>query len=72
MSSITFEYNTSVLGTLTRSIVSPFGALADVATRYFARLSAERRLAALDDRLLDDIGINRVDIHDIVWHGKAR
>ncbi len=72
MSSITFEYNTSVLGTLARGVASPFAAIADFTTGYIARRNAERRLAALDDRLLQDIGIHRVDIHDIVWHGKVR
>lgn len=71
MSSITFDYNTNVLGTLARGIVSPFAAVAAFATGYIARRNAERRLASLDDRLLEDIGINRVDIHDIVWGHKG-
>jgi uncharacterized protein YjiS (DUF1127 family) len=34
---------------------------------YFARTSAERQLRQLDDRLLSDIGLKRVDIAKSVW-----
>ena len=71
MSSITFEYNTSVFATVVRSIAAPFAALTETVSGYVARRNAERRLEALDDRLLSDIGINRAEIHDIVWNHKA-
>lgn len=34
---------------------------------YLARSKAERQLAQLDDRLLDDIGLKRSDISRKVW-----
>ena len=34
---------------------------------YLARSKAERQLAQLDDRLLDDIGLKRSDISKQVW-----
>ena len=34
---------------------------------YVARSRAERQLAQLDDRLLADIGLKRVDITRMVW-----
>lgn len=68
------HYNTSV---------SPVGAVsADVSLterlygvfnwlkHYRAMRRAERDLLALDDRLLDDIGIERVNIHNMVWNGR--
>ncbi|MGI9416129.1 MAG: DUF1127 domain-containing protein [Hyphomicrobiales bacterium] len=30
----------------------------------------ERHLTGLDDRLLNDIGLERADIHSAVWRGK--
>jgi uncharacterized protein YjiS (DUF1127 family) len=33
---------------------------------YFDCVKAENQLAALDDRMLADIGIDRADIHDLV------
>lgn len=32
---------------------------------------AERELSALDDRMLDDIGVPRAEIHQRVWSGRA-
>lgn len=37
---------------------------------YRAMRRAERDLLALDDRLLDDIGIERSKIHRMVWNGR--
>ena len=34
---------------------------------YLSRSRAERQLAALDDRLLADIGLKRSDISKTVW-----
>lgn len=34
---------------------------------YMARSRAERQLAQLDDRLLADIGVKRMDISKAVW-----
>ena len=34
---------------------------------YLSRSRAERHLAALDDRLLADIGLQRSDIGKMVW-----
>lgn len=72
MSSITFEYNASMLGSIARVVTGGFEKMSHVFQDYLSRRAAERRLVALDDRLLEDIGINRGDIHDLVWNGKAR
>ncbi len=37
---------------------------------FRAMRRAERDLLALDDRLLDDIGIERANIHNMVWNGR--
>ncbi len=34
---------------------------------YIARSRAERQLAALDDRMLADIGMKRSEISSVVW-----
>ena len=34
---------------------------------YLSRAEAERQLEALDERLLNDIGLKRSDIHHMVW-----
>ena len=36
-------------------------------TSYMKRSRAERQLANLDDRLLNDIGLKRSDIQTMVW-----
>ncbi|MCB1377182.1 MAG: DUF1127 domain-containing protein [Alphaproteobacteria bacterium] len=35
--------------------------------RYLARSKAERQLAQLDDRLLNDIGLKRSEITTMIW-----
>lgn len=67
MSSIAFVYNTTVFGSLSRSVSSAIHSVVDATINYAARARAERQLASLDDRLLEDIGINRFDIHARVW-----
>ena len=37
--------------------------------RYMSRADAERQLEALDERLLNDIGLKRSEIHRMVWGG---
>ena len=34
---------------------------------YLNRRKVQKRLEALDDRLLEDIGLNRADISNYVW-----
>lgn len=43
------------------------GRISDRVTSYVTRSRAERQLEALDDRLLADIGMNRSEIHRMVW-----
>lgn len=40
--------------------------------RYRKLARAERELAALDDRMLADIGVVRTEIHQRVWGGRPR
>lgn len=56
---------------------SGHGSLLGRIRRFFANLNeawqlarAERDLNALDDRMLNDIGIRRSEIHDRVWGGR--
>ncbi|MFW6077097.1 MAG: DUF1127 domain-containing protein [Hyphomicrobiales bacterium] len=37
---------------------------------YLTRAEAERQLEALDERLLNDIGLKRSEIHHMVWGGR--
>ena len=37
---------------------------------YLSRAEAERQLEALDERLLNDIGLKRSEIHRMVWGGR--
>ena len=67
MSTIAFEYNSAIVGSFARLISGPFRGVARFAANYVARSRAERALAALDDRLLQDIGLARHEIHDKVW-----
>ena len=71
MSSIAFVYNTSVFGPISRSVSSAIHSVVDATINYTTRARAERQLASLDDRLLEDIGLSRFEIHDKVWGGKA-
>ena len=36
---------------------------------YLSRAEAERQLESLDERLLNDIGLKRSEIHRMVWGG---
>ncbi len=68
MSSIGFEYNTAVVGSIFRIIPDAFGKAARTISTHLAKRQAERNLSLLDDRQLADIGLERADIHDRVWH----
>lgn len=72
MTTLVFDHNTPIVGTASRLISDVLGAAADFAMNYASRARAERQLSALDDRLLEDIGLNRYDIHRRVWGTDAR
>ena len=72
MSSITFDYNTHIVGSIARIFTGAFGLAIHSVKAHIQRKSAERRLGALDDRLLADIGVSRADIHNTVWGKTAR
>jgi uncharacterized protein YjiS (DUF1127 family) len=65
MTSITNRLPVSISGV---SFAPGFlGNLATRVTSYVDRSRAARQLAALDDRMLDDIGVSRGEIHSHVW-----
>ncbi len=63
MTAITFSYNTDVLSTLFRLIVKGPLFVANAVYVAHVRAKAERELYAMDDYMLEDIGIVRCDIH---------
>ena len=63
MTTIAFAYNSAIFGSIARLISGAYHRTTDFALNYVSRSRAERQLAALDDRLLSDIGLNRCDIH---------
>ena len=67
MSSIAFEHNSAVLGSVARVVSGGFRGIAVAVNNYVARSRAERQLVALDDRLLNDIGLHRYEIRGAVW-----
>jgi len=72
MGSIASQYNTSIIGTFFQDFT---GVLVNsiVSLREFIALSrAERELRHLDDRMLEDIGLNRSDISYAVRRGTGR
>lgn len=70
MASISFEYNTAILTTLGRGLVDMYKRVSRAIVSYGQRVESERYLETLDDRLLRDIGIERGDIHSLVWQGR--
>jgi uncharacterized protein YjiS (DUF1127 family) len=72
MSTVTFEHDTTIVGSVSRMISEIAGDTAAFFTNYIARSRAEAQLAALDDRLLQDIGLERADIRGKVWGSNAR
>ncbi len=72
MGSIASQYNTSIIGTFFQDFTGVFvNSLASL--REFIAISrAERELRHLDDRMLEDIGLNRGDISYAVRRGTGR
>ncbi len=67
MTAITFDYNTDVFSNLFRLVVkTPFNAV-KAAHKFYVRSQAAAELAAMDDHMLADIGVNRTEIHAKVW-----
>ena len=69
MSLATFDRSISA-DTLVDVIVAPVAmvsAAAKTGSKIVSRMRAEYQLQSLDDRLLEDIGLTRADIHDRVW-----
>jgi len=72
MSTLVFDHNTPIVGSASRMISEVLGGAADFAMNYTSRARAEKQLAALDDRMLADIGMERADIHNKVWGASSR
>ena len=72
MSTIAFQHNSAIFGSIARLISGTVHSVVDFTLNYASRSRAERQLAALDDRLLEDIGLNRFEIHRTVWNGNIR
>ncbi len=68
MTSISYDYNTAVVGSIFRFIPNTFAALNAAFAKRVACEKAETQLRALSDRQLADIGIVRGDIHQVVWN----
>ena len=72
MSTLVFDHNTPIVGTVSRLVSEALGGAADFALNYGSRARAEKQLASLDDRMLADIGMERADIHGKVWGSISR
>jgi uncharacterized protein YjiS (DUF1127 family) len=72
MGSIASQYNTSIIGTFFQDFTGVFfNSLASL--KELIEVSrAERELRHLDDRMLEDIGLNRSDISRAVRRGPNR
>jgi len=72
MGSIASQYNTSIIGTFFQDFT---GVITDslISLKEFVAISqAERELRLLDDRMLEDIGLNLGDITYAVRRGTGR
>ena len=49
------------------NLMGQFNRLVSNISWYMHRRKVQKRLEALDDRLLEDIGLNRADIASYVW-----
>jgi uncharacterized protein YjiS (DUF1127 family) len=59
-------------GSALRVVPKFFGQVVGGVANYVNRVRAERQLQALDDRVLEDIGVARSDIRCLVWGSKSR
>ncbi|MGI9484195.1 MAG: DUF1127 domain-containing protein [Hyphomicrobiales bacterium] len=66
MATLTSVNNSGFGGSSFKAPRFDFGGFFTRVAHYFDRISAEQQLAALDDRMLADIGIERADISEVV------
>ena len=67
MATMSFERSGSTAPT--RALPNFLSRIAGGVRGYLSRAEAERQLEALDERLLNDIGLKRSEIHRMVWGG---
>ncbi len=67
MATMSFERGASAAPT--RALPNFLSRIAGGVRGYLSRAEAERQLEALDERLLNDIGLKRSEIHRMVWGG---
>lgn len=53
-----------------KGILTVFSKLMGSLKRSFELHRVQRHLEGMDDRLLNDIGLERADIHSAVWSGR--
>ncbi len=70
MATISFDHSTAVVGSVFRVVPDCFGKATAVVRNRIARIDAERHLNTMSDRQLADIGIERADIHKVVWQAR--
>ena len=67
MTSITFDYNTSVLRSLFGLVSGVVKSVYAATGNYFKKARAEQELYAMSNQQLADIGLSRSEIHARVW-----
>ena len=68
MATLSFERDGSSAAS-TRALPNFLSRIAGGVRGYLSRAEAERQLESLDERLLNDIGLKRSEIHRMVWGG---
>ncbi|HUE44750.1 MAG TPA: DUF1127 domain-containing protein [Aestuariivirgaceae bacterium] len=65
----TMSFEREGIAAPTRTLPNFLSRIAGGVRGYLSRAEAERQLEALDERLLNDIGLKRSEIHRMVWGG---
>lgn len=70
MSHIAYDTHADRSGFSLKGTFAVFSTLAGWLKRQMELHRVQRHLESMDDRLLNDIGLERADIHSAVWRGR--
>ena len=70
MSHVAYHSHVGESALSSKGIASVFSKLVGSLKRRVQLHRVERHLEGMDDRLLNDIGLERADIHSAVWRGR--
>jgi len=69
MSHVAYNSHADHSGSTLKGNSAVFSNLTGRLVRWFELNRVQRHLEGMDDRLLNDIGLERADIHSAVWRG---